>query len=99
MHKINILAIWFQPEIGLHGYYGAILSDGTPIAMCSHESWSFKKKDSLDTGWIGNTRTWPNGKTISSKYDTKTLIEDGLLKGSPLELTVPDSLTHLITQR
>lgn len=44
-HCIKIKALWFDKNIGLFGYYGAILHDGTPVAICSHEKWSLGKND------------------------------------------------------
>ncbi len=93
-YRISVLALWFQPEVGQEGYYGAILADGTPVALCSAEKWNSGRQDSLRAGWANNIRLGP--KTLTSDYSPEDLSRDGLLHGTPLELRVPPGLYDLI---
>lgn len=95
-HCIKIKAMWFDKNVGLNGYYGAILHDGTPVAICSHEKWSLGKNDSLRSNWNGDIKIYNTIKKAYLDYDEDFLKIEGLLKGSKLEMKVPNSLLHLV---
>lgn len=90
---IRVKALWFQREVGLKGYFGAILSDGTPVALCSKEKWDLGPTDSLRDNWEGDVRIGDK-KVYMRDISTESLKKDGLGKGS-LKLTVPEKLVNL----
>lgn len=77
---VKVRALWFQPEVGMHGYYGAVLVDGTPVALCSKERWDMGPRDSLRKGWRGNLRVWPKPKVVHVPYTEAELRKGGLWK-------------------
>lgn len=94
MHKISICALWLQRSVGKQGYIGAILADGTPVALCSKESWDLGRYDSLRKGWTGDVRI--GTKILLAKYSEADLRADGIdLKGFT-PLIVPGELLHLV---
>lgn len=100
MAKIRVSALWFQRNVGLQGYIGAIREDGTPFALCSKEKWDFGPNDSLRKGWDGDVRI--GDKTLGTDYtlaELEDLIERGkaMNEGSPLELTVPPRLRRFLS--
>lgn len=42
--RVRIKALWLDKTVGLNGYIGAILEDGTPVDLCSKEKWDLGKK-------------------------------------------------------
>lgn len=93
MPIISVKALWFQPKIGLRGAIGAILHDGTPVALCSKEKWDLGKNDSLRSGWQGNIRM--GIKTFTNTYTEEQLVADGLGSGD-LKMTVPEPLINFV---
>jgi hypothetical protein len=92
-HKITIKALWLDPNVGLEGYIGAILFDGTPVALCSNEKWRLGRRDSLRSGWTKDSRNVSvrhGVKVFYNQYSAQALRKDGLLN-----LTVPVSLRKL----
>lgn len=87
-YKVKVLALWFQPEIGLKGYYGAVLEDGTPVALCSQEKWELGRKDSLRTGWEKNTKVFDFPKAIHINIPESELRKNGMKVGQ-VNLTIP----------
>jgi hypothetical protein len=67
-YKIKVKALWCQNDVGLCGYIGAILDDGTPIALCSRGKFDLGNDDSLRSGWKNDTKDW-GGDTKSFYFD------------------------------
>ena len=89
MPMVRVQALWCDPTVGREGYIGAILRDGTPVALCSVEKFSLGRGDSLNRGWVGHIRK--GSKTVYSQYTEAELRAGGLGNG-PLRLTVPSEL-------
>lgn len=87
-YRLQIIAIWFQKDKGLHGAYGVILKSGKPVYLCSAEKWNLKYKDSLDSL---TCKTTIINKTIFTELAVKQYLKDGIIG-----LTVPKELKHLI---
>lgn len=90
-NRITIKALWFDPNASTRGYIGAILKDGTPVSICSKAKWDMGRIDSLRKGWIGNTRVWPQQKTMYVDVSEKQLKAEGLL----FNMKVPTELLKL----
>lgn len=97
MHKVSVKAFWLQSEVGLMGYIGAVLSTGIPVALCSKEKWDLGSYDSLRKNWNGRIKLFNKPKTFYYVLSEEELVEDGLLKGSPLEMKVPVELVQYLS--
>jgi hypothetical protein len=93
-NKVKVIALWRQKNVGLAGFIGAILADGSPVALCSVEKWELGRRDSLRRGWTGDVRL--GRKAFHHGISERQLREDGLLRGTNLELRVPAELQHLV---
>lgn len=87
VHAIKIIALWKEPNVGLHGYIGAVLADGTEVALCSVEKWEQGPFDSLRYGWVDNICLFPHGKIMYSETPESVLRQDGLLGGTLLAMS------------
>lgn len=56
LFSVKVKLLWLQSDIGLCGYIGAVLMDGTQVALCSKEKWDLGDDDSLRKGWDDNVR-------------------------------------------
>ena len=90
--QVKVWGFWLQPEIGLHGFLGCILEDGTPVGFCSKEKWDLGRDDSLRKGWEGNIKVFAEPHLVYSDYNEKVLRQQGLFKTSSLAMTPPQEL-------
>lgn len=90
MQKINIKALWLDPNVGLNGYLGAVLADGTPVALCSKEKFDLGPYDSLRKGWVGNVRI---GNKVMHAEKPESL--EGFTLGGKA-LTIPAELQFML---
>jgi hypothetical protein len=82
MCRIAINRLWRESDVGLVGWIGAELQDGTLVALCSVEKWELGSYDSLRDGWCNNERVFPRTKLVSlSGITEQELRADGLGSG------------------
>lgn len=91
--RITVLALWLDPRVGSKGFIGAVLNDGTPVALCSKEKWDMGPRDSLRRGWIGRYRI---GKGSLYCHHSLSVLRAGGLKVGDEKLTVPAVLENLV---
>lgn len=94
-YPIPVVALWFDPNVGAQGYFGAIIlqnEEYTPVGLCSKEKWDLGRFDSLRRNWNGNVKIFRGLKILYYSYSVEELLAEGLFEGTPLELKVPDEL-------
>jgi hypothetical protein len=93
-YRIRVKALWIDRSVGLEGYVGAILMDGTQVALCSVEKWNQGPSDSLRRGWEHDQKVFGKlGKVIFQDYSEAALRCDGLL-----HLPKNDALRELVAK-
>lgn len=98
--QIKVWGFWEQPEIGLHGYIGCILEDGTPVGLCSKEKWLLGKEDSLRKDWNNNYKIFDEPHTVYSDFNEKVLRQQGLFKSSKeMAMTPPQELLDKVFEK
>jgi len=81
IHRIHVRRLWREDNVGLMGFIGAELEDGTLVALCSVEKWILGSNDSLRKQWKDNERKFVGIKTIYGDVTEMQLRKDGLGSG------------------
>ena len=95
--SINVIALWFDSKIGDKGWYGAILSDGTPVGFASKEAAAWHNTPMLKKPWDKKFLILDEATEIFSDYTEKVLRTQGLMENAAeFKMIVPKELIHLV---
>jgi hypothetical protein len=95
MALLKVKGLWLQREIGPDGHVGAVLDDGTPVALCSFPKW--EDQGFGQENWDG-TIFCPGVTTdFVFSHAARELKAGGLSLGTRLgTMSVPQELQHLV---
>lgn len=81
MARLLVRRLWRERSVGMEGWVGAELPDGTLVALCSVEKWNLGLADSLREEWRGAEKKFVVLKAIHINVSEAELRQDGLGSG------------------